>query len=95
MPDFSLEPCLKRIKRILLKFQPSGKFIVILMIFVLISLWFYWFEWRPAKIRSDCDYEMLTVDAATAKYLDEDTRPKSIEEYNLRFMRCIHRKGLK
>ncbi|OGH43327.1 MAG: hypothetical protein A3H50_01400 [Candidatus Levybacteria bacterium RIFCSPLOWO2_02_FULL_37_10] len=78
-----------------LKFQPSGKLITIIIILALISLWFYWFQWFPAKIRSDCENEIITSDTVALKYLDEDTRPKSVEDYNLRFMRCIHRSALK
>lgn len=36
------------------KFQLSGKLTVILMISILASLWFYWFEYRPVRIRRYC-----------------------------------------
>jgi hypothetical protein len=49
-----------------LKFKPSGKFISILLILVLIGLWFYWFEWRQEifkkkayEIKSTCEKKIF------------------------------------
>lgn len=34
----------------------NAKFILILVGLVLVVGWFYWYEWRPAKIRQDCSW---------------------------------------
>ena len=71
------------------------------MLFVLIILfgWFYWFQWRPANIRSTCAKQ--AGDSAAGVY-------KALSEYNLdykvemadKFQKsgyatCLNKRGIK
>ena len=57
--------------------------LILLGLFLLIS-WFYWSQYRPAKIRSYCDWE-----AKSKSYW------RVTKNYNDNFTSCLHSKGLK
>lgn len=58
------------------------KIFLALSVLFLLTSWFYWFEWRPTKIRKVCSSE-ATKDR------------KGINVSNLRYSECIVKKGLK
>lgn len=42
-------------------------YLLILLVLILISSWFYWYELRPVKIRQECSWVKHTTDAIPAK----------------------------
>lgn len=65
---------------------------LLLLIIFLIAGWFYWFQWRPARIRGDCNEYVV-------ERLKEETEKRSTKEwqerYDLYFENCLHSKGLR
>jgi len=57
--------------------------ILLLVFIVLVASSFYWFEYRPTKIRSYCDYQ------ATGDSIKLDGG------YQFYYDKCLHEKGLK
>ena len=64
----------------------KNKLFLILIGFLLFSFWFYWFEWRPSKIRSYCD--QVAWDEMQRAWHQE-------EQYNWKYNQCLHSRGLK
>jgi len=92
MPDFSLGSGLKKIKNLPQKFKSSWKLITIpLTIFVLIGLWFYWFQWRPSQVRNDC--HKIAMQGAIDKIAHDNLWSKN--DYDVYYEVCLHAKGLK
>lgn len=56
--------------------------VVIILVLLLISGWFYWFELRPSKIRQECSWVKHTDESIPAKpaMSEEELRAKSIIE---------------
>lgn len=64
--------------------ENKKKISLILLGFFLLCGWFYWFQWRPAKIRSYCDWK-----AKSKSYW------KVTKNYDANYNSCLHEKGLK
>ncbi|MDO8570570.1 MAG: hypothetical protein Q7R97_03215 [Candidatus Daviesbacteria bacterium] len=47
--------------------ENRNRILLTLLIFFLISGWFYWFQFRPSQIRHDCSWVKHTTDAIPAK----------------------------
>lgn len=47
--------------------QMKLKTILSLLLFLIIGLWFYWFQWRPSRIKHDCSWIKHHSDAIQAK----------------------------
>ena len=64
--------------------ENKKRVILILLGLLLLAGWFYWFQYRPANIRSYCDWE---------------TKSKSYwrvtKNYDVNYNSCLHEKGLK
>lgn len=54
-------------------------------IFVLISFLFYWYEYRPNKIRSNCENEIESTVKGTGK---------TLEEADFYYKMCLRKNGL-
>ena len=66
------------------------KIFIALLIF-LIALWFYWFQYRPSMIRSNCDSQAKL--SARVKYNKDN---KFLEkDYDSYFRFCMNENGLK
>ena len=84
---------LKRTKKLLQNRRLSGKFIVLLMIVILISLWFYWFQWRPAEIRKNCsNLDLKEIEKVLGGKLDVRS---GIPNFNKLYRICLAMNGLK
>ncbi len=53
----------------------------------LVSLWFYWYQYRPSQIRSECNAESLEI--VTDRY------GVRWGEYDFAYKACLRSKGLK
>jgi len=63
---------------------------LILLIVFLIAVWFYWFQWRPTRIRAKC------VDEISSEVQKIIGTPAEIQKaYDLFYEACLNRKGLK
>jgi hypothetical protein len=59
------------------------KILLIACIFIpLLVFLFYWYEWRPSKIRQDCDSIAWRISG-------------DFDEYDWKYSQCLHNKGLK
>lgn len=65
-------------------------FLILLSLFLLIG-WFYWFQWRPAMIRSYCHERIVDLPGDVEELRSEG----QIKRYNALFDSCLHEKGLK
>ncbi len=72
-------------QKILVNF--NKKPLLFLLIIVLSSFWFYWFQWRPTKIKSGCVSEV-------GKITSESKESWKMEEINWAYNVCLHKKGL-
>lgn len=110
MSYISLVTGLRNIKHLPIKFQSSWKLITILLtIFVLIGLWFYWFQWRPSNIRKKCfEYAADKAKMLYEKKVDiapgepSDLQKASVEQGMFLktdneeyYEDCLHKEGLK
>lgn len=64
--------------------EKSKKGLILLGI-ILIAGWFYWFQFRPTKIRSYCDWKVRND-----SYWRVNTKI-----YDIYYQACLHEKGLK
>lgn len=71
--------------------ENKKKLFVALMGLSLLAGWFYWFQWRPVEIRSNCHRWIVDL-PGEVEGLRSDGQIKS---YNALFDRCLHEKGLK
>lgn len=60
-------------------------------IVVLLTFLFYWFQIRPARIRSACD--QIAWDKAKSSYYEDKIGDP--DEYNWKYTQCLHNKGIK
>lgn len=59
---------------------------------LLIGLWFYWFQWRPARIRKECwQYAQDHIKIESEKLEDFNKYTKAV---NFVFDDCLKMKGL-
>jgi len=65
----------------------NKKMIIILSIVFLaiVAFLFYWYEWRPAKIRAYCEWNVRWGDLSQGL---------TIDNYKLRYESCLHSKGI-
>ena len=64
--------------------ENKNKVVLILLGLLLLTGWFYWFQYRPAKIRSYCDWKVRSK-----------TNWRVTKSYNEKYNSCLHEKGLK
>jgi hypothetical protein len=69
-----------------MKMSRKTFFFILIPFFILAVFVFYWYEWRPTQIRSECDM----VAWNRTKEISED-----IEYYDWKYAQCLHYKGLK
>lgn len=83
-----------------------SKNILVLLLLTLIIGWFYWFQWRPASIRSFCHDQAIEAARSALKIKSElsgndeyeDVIKKEgylKEDYKSSYENCLHEKGLK
>ena len=58
--------------------------VLIILGFTLLLSWFYWFQYRPTRIRSFCHLKASEDNISAASRL-----------YEPRYNACLHEKGLK
>jgi hypothetical protein len=56
--------------------------LVALIIVPILIFIFYWYEWRPSKIRSECDSIAWR-------------KTEGFDDYDWKYTQCLHNKGLK
>jgi len=65
----------------------KGHWILVVIGLLLVVGWFYWFQLRPSKIRSFCDWRVRN---------ENNWRPISKSGiYDIQYEACLHEKGLK
>jgi len=64
---------------------------IILIVFAFLSFVFYWYEWRPLKIKEKCSAEARFDKRATLEP-DDNKRQEFINNY---YADCLMRFGLK
>jgi len=64
----------------------KNKVLIILLGTILISGWFYWFQYRPAKIRREC--------SRISKDKHGSTSARGYSRYKAGYEVCLHGKGL-
>jgi hypothetical protein len=71
-------------KRFKIKGTKNMRILIVLFLILVpvLSFLFYWFEWRPSKIRAECD--AIAWDK-TVGY----------EDYDWKYEQCLHNKGLR
>jgi len=62
----------------------TKEILVAIVVLLLVTALFYWFQWRPAKIRSYCDWKVRSK-----------TNWRVTKSYNEKYNSCLHEKGLK
>lgn len=75
------------------------KVLLILLGLLFLIGWFYWFQYRPAKIRSDCVHWIKDLPpVAEYKYWREEIEDirttADISRYKALYDRCLNEKGL-
>ena len=60
---------------------------VIILGLFLVGSWFYWFQYRPSKIRSYC--------AWAVRWEEGGPQCRTEKCYDFRYKECLHSKGLK
>lgn len=68
------------------------KLIATLAIVSVISFIFYWFQQRPAQIRSNCHKWIVDLPGEVENNLRNDSARKT---YDALYASCLHKKGLK
>ncbi len=63
--------------------ENKRKTVYILLGLLLLAGWFYWFQYRPVKTRSHCDWKARNKWGAVTKYYDRE------------YKACLHEKGLR
>ena len=64
---------------------------IILIVIIILGFAFYWYEWRPSKIKQQCSAE-ARFDRRTTLELDDIKRQEFINTY---YEDCLMRFGLK
>ena len=68
---------------------------LVVLFLLLLSGWFYWFQWRPARIRSACQKEAFTV---TADLMELSSKTTSVDDFDKSLKRlyemCLHKYGI-
>jgi len=59
---------------------------LMLLCLLLLAGWFYWFQYRPVKIRSYCDWYV--------RWEDGGPKCKGVECYDAQYKSCLHGNGL-
>lgn len=62
---------------------------ILITFIVITSLWFYWYQWRPSEIRSNCASSMRSE--LKDKKLDAD---EYIQGYGFLYDRCLKEQGI-
>lgn len=57
---------------------------------LLLSILFYWFQYRPSKIRGYCDWKVKSETRWEIDWSDGDERAA----YSASYASCLHEKGL-
>lgn len=85
--DFSMKEETK--EKSMIRTKPNKIFLVLLLI---VAAWFYWFQWRPTKIRKNCHQWIVDLPGRVEEslYWESDRA-----EYNSLYQSCLHREGLK
>lgn len=71
--------------------ENKNQMMLILIGLLLLTGWFFWFQWRPVAIRTNCHKWIVDL-PGEVEGLRSDGQIKS---YNALFDRCLHEKGLK
>jgi len=74
----------REIKRLAKKYWWLG------LVFLLFIGWFYWFQWRPTRIRSYCAKEVATMLSGSDRTITNFQKT-----YDLFYESCLNQKGLK
>lgn len=74
-----------------MKLEKSHKFYLSLGVLFIAIGWFYWFQWRPVAIRSNCHRWIVDLPGEVEGLRSEG----QIRIYEALFDRCLHEKGLK
>lgn len=64
---------------------------IILIATIILGFAFYWFEWRPAQIKKECNIKALQETSAAEGRLQGT---EGISFYNFSFNLCLRNKGL-
>lgn len=89
------------------KESPTRKKTIALIVLILLVGWFYWFQIRPAKIRSECDRNVRRLLMGSSRSVDLTPDPLRLfllegvdnEEaplnprYKALYEGCLHEKG--
>lgn len=75
----------------------KNKGLLILLGLLLLTGWFYWFQYRPTKIRSYCHDQASEIRTLYDRYVQEKSffSEMSTNKYKFLYDTCIHEKGLK
>lgn len=65
--------------------ENKNKIALILVGLFLLTSWFYWFQWRPVRTRSYCNWAVQWGERASCRR--EDC-------YDYAYKKCLHEKGL-
>ena len=68
----------------------KNRVLLILLALFMISSWFYWFQYRPTKIRQYCHRWIVDLPGEVELYYERDRA-----EYSALYDSCLHEKGLK
>jgi hypothetical protein len=72
----------------------KNKKLFILIAIVLIAGWFYWFQYRPSKIKSYCSWAVMWDDKGPKCSNNRNRNSEKSECYDLNYKNCLHEKGL-
>lgn len=62
--------------------------ILILLLIIISAGWFYWFQWRPTDIRSDCGKQ------AREKAKEPELLEGAVKVYDAIYKTCLREHGL-
>lgn len=75
--------------------------LIIILVLIIVAGWFYWFQFRPYKIYSDCS-KVATVKSLNYSLEEGDEEDKGFakrgryyqEDYDVYYNRCLRNNGI-
>lgn len=72
------------------------KIFLIILGLLLLTGWFYWFQWRPSAIHSKCDSDAIWNTRRVFGWMEFKTQGGYMaKSYNFYYDRCLNMEGLR
>ena len=82
-------------KMTLSKLRLDNRSLLIIIFLLLLSGWFFWFQYRPSEIRKECQSKSTQLVISKVKQTGSNLLNPRIQEYGeFVYELCLHKKGL-